>query len=119
MKRVLGIVLLVLFLCVGTVRAQEFINNSGSNAAASLIYSGEVNFCGIAIATDGTNALTVSIYDATSATGTLIIPTFFATTGASDRTKSFFVSPCIKAKTGIYANVTGSGTFGYNVYYAR
>jgi hypothetical protein len=117
MKKML-LVLMMVFGLVLSANAETMIG-SGSKAADTLIQVGSGNFYGIAIATDATNAVTVSIYDNTTNSGKLIVPTFIATTGASDRTKSFFVYPAVRYETGIYVDITCAGTVGFEVYYAQ
>jgi len=120
MKKLISVLigLLMLFVC-SSVYA-ESMNYSGSKSADALIQPIGGLFYGIAIATDGTNAVTVSIYDnATTNSGNLIVPTFVATTGATDRTKSFFVYPAIRYENGIYVDITCAGTVGYEVYYLQ
>lgn len=72
--------------------------------------------CGILIATDGTNSVTVDMYDnASAASGTNIIPTIVVTTSASNRSTAIKVDRAIS--NGVYVDVTTSGTLSYVVYY--
>lgn len=117
MKKLL-IGLLVLLMC-GLAGAQGWVNGSGSKTASALIYTGAGSFHGIALATDGTNAVTVNVYDGLTATGPKLVPTFIATTSATDRTKSFTMSPPVRFNVGLYVEVTpaGAGTVAYVTYY--
>lgn len=118
-KVIIGIILALLLFCA-SAQAQQGWTPSGSKAADALIVAGSGTFGGIAIATDGTNAVTVSIYDWDSVAtnpGTLLVPTFVATTSATDRVKSFFWP--VHYNRGIYVDITCSGTVGYEVYYVR
>uniref|UniRef100_A0A6H1ZEA3 Uncharacterized protein n=1 Tax=viral metagenome TaxID=1070528 RepID=A0A6H1ZEA3_9ZZZZ len=116
----LFIAILLFVLCCTPLYAVENMLPSGSKSADALIQTGPGYFYGIAIATDATNAVTVSIYDnATTGSGTLLIPTFVATTSATDRTKSFFVFPAIRYENGIYVDITCAGTVGFEIYYAQ
>lgn len=118
MKKIFtGIILALLF--VTPVFAQTWVNSSGTLSAAASVFQGEGNFHGIAIATDGTNAVTVSIYDNTTNSGRLLVPTFIASTSAADRTRSFVMSPPVRFNTGLYVDITCSGTVGYVVYFSR
>ena len=75
-------------------------------------------FHGITVITDGSNAVTVDIYDnASAASGTKLIPTATITTSATDRIQTINPPKRIRVKNGIYVNVTCSGTVGYMVYY--
>jgi len=57
--------------------------------------------------TDGTNAVTVKIYDNTAATGTRILPDWVVTTGSSDR---------LSFNSGVSIDVTTSGTVSYMIF---
>lgn len=122
MKKLLLVLLMsaFFFAAVPVYAAEERMQASGEKTADALVYIGPGMFYGIAIATDGTNDCTISIYDNTTNTGKLIVPTFVATTGASDRTKSFFVYPAIEYTKGVYVDITlGGGTVGYEIYRKR
>ena len=72
---------------------------------------------GIILATDGTNAVTVSIYDNTSGSGTELIPTIVIPTSATQRTSSIGFGIPVHFATGCYVDITTAGTVGYMVYY--
>jgi len=119
MKKLFITLLLVLVLSVPLFAAESMIA-SGSKSADALVLVGSGAFYGVAVATDATNAVTVSVYDvATATTGKLIVPTFVAPTSATDRTKSFFVYPGIRFENGIYVDITCAGTVGFEIYYAQ
>jgi len=66
----------------------------------------------IIVATDGTNSVTLSLYDnASAASGTLVIPTMVFTSSSVDRIQTLPVANK-KFFNGLYASVTCSGTFG-------
>jgi hypothetical protein len=114
-KLIIGIVLAILLAWM-PAQAQQGWKYSGSKSADALIWVGPGTFGGIAIATDGTNAVTVSIYDvATATTGALIVPTFVVPTSSVDRVRSFFWP--IHFENGIYVDVTCAGTVGYEIYF--
>ncbi len=79
MKKLFCIIAIILLLA-GGAPAVEWGRGSGSQTADALIYTGEGVFYGIMVATDATNAVTVSVYDGTTATGTKLIPTSVVTT---------------------------------------
>jgi hypothetical protein len=118
MKKLISIIAIVLLLATGAY-AQEWSFGSGQKTSSALIRTGPGMFYGIAIATDGSSPVTVSIYADTTNSGDLLVPTFVATTSATDRTKSFFAYPPVKFTKGCYAEVTSVGTFGYVVYYGE
>ena len=73
---------------------------------------------GIIVTTDGTNAVTLDIYDnATAASGTKLIPTLTITTSASNRTFALTFTRPVHYVNGIYVNETCSGTVAYMVYF--
>ena len=74
-------------------------------------------FYGILLITDGTNAVTLDIYDNTTASGIKIIPTTTVTTSAADRIRSLSFALPLHVSNGIYVNVTCSGTVTYMVYF--
>jgi hypothetical protein len=117
-KIIFGVAMAVLLVCA-TANAQTFVNGSGSNSTDALIWTGDVNFQGILLATDGTNACTVSVYDNTSAAGTLLMPTTVVPTSATDRSRGFYFNLPVRANTGLYVDITCSGTCSYVVYTTR
>ncbi len=97
----------------------DTLKSSGEKTADAAILVGHGVFGGIVVATDGTNAVTVSIYDnASTASGTELIPTTVFTTGAADRKQYLFPPRPIEVENGIYVDITiGGGSCGYTVYY--
>jgi|Deesub1362B_J571_1020462.scaffolds.fasta_scaffold08539_4 hypothetical protein len=95
-------------------QAMQYSFGSGKKTADSLIYSKACKLLGIMITTDGTNDVTVKIYDNTSATGT-VLPDIYVP--ASARTVYVeWVYPRWM-NNGIYVDVTTSGTVQYEVYF--
>lgn len=113
-KIIVLLAVLVLFLAA-PLKAED-MQASGNFSADALVYIGPGSLFGIAIATDATNAVTVSIYDNTTNSGKLLVPTFVVSTSATDRVKSFFVYPAIEFKNGVYVDITCAGTVGYELY---
>jgi hypothetical protein len=89
--------------------------SSGAQTADAQIITGAGILRGFAIQTDGTNDVTITIYDGVGATGTELIPTAF-TVAAADNYGGV-VNLCILARDGIYADITTAGTCSYVVYY--
>lgn len=117
MRRIVLFAALILLFST-TVYSAEWAFGSGNKQADAKIWAGDGSFYGIAVVADGTNAITVSIYDNTSATGTLIVPTFIVPATATSG-YSFSVSPAVRFNNGIYVDITCSGTANYIVYYGR
>lgn len=87
---------------------------SGRQTASALIHTGRCLLLGIKGLTDGANQLTLSIYDNTTATGTIKdkcqIP------GADGEGGIIYPAP-MRIDTGIYVTSSG-GTHEYYIYYA-
>lgn len=111
-------VLAALFVCTAAY-GQTFVHGSGNKDADALIRSGEGNFHGFAVATDATNACTFSFYDNTTTSGTLLMPTSIVTTSATDRMRVYTFNPPVRFNTGLYVDITCSGTCNYVVYTSR
>ena len=98
----------------------DTVMGSGEKTASAVILAAPGAFVGISVATDGTNAVTLDIYDkATAATGTKLIATTVIPTSATNRSWALeFLHPkwC---DNGIYVVVTpaGGGTCAYVVGY--
>lgn len=117
-KRIIfGVAMAVLLICA-TANAQTCIS-SGSNTASALILSDTGSICGIAVSTDGTNAQTFDVYDNTAGSGKKLIPTWVVTTSSTDRTQTYWFMYPVSFTTGLYVNVSGSGSVAYVVYYKR
>lgn len=120
MKRIIGLVLC--FVLIMAVSASAQVASSKASAvktATALIYTGETLFTGILIATDGTNAVTLDVYDGTSASGTKIIPQQVIPSSAVNRSWALGIDPGVLVRTGIYVvvSVAGGGSCSYTVYY--
>ena len=116
-KRYLSLVLLLIFMSatVCGAAATSRILASGVKTADALIRTGWAEFHGITVSTDGANAVTVDIYNGTSAAGTKIAPTL--TFPATPVTGSYSIYPPVSCSTGIYIDITTGGTASYVVYY--
>ena len=116
MKKALSIIAIVLLLA-GMAGAVEWTNKSSQTATAAITTtSGYLH--GIMLATDGTNAVTISVYDnASAASGTKLIPTQVVTTSAANRSTAISISPAVIFYNGVYVEITCSGTVAYIVYY--
>jgi len=80
--------------------------SSGVKTEDTLIYTGRNRVNAITIMTDGTNAATVSLYDNTSAAGTIRVKG--SCVGANLTSHILFENPVL-FENGIYADVTGTG----------
>jgi hypothetical protein len=116
MKRLI-IILAVLAMTVAPAFAfdpAEPALSSGEKTADATILTGAGYFKQIIVMPDGTNDVTVSIYDNTASSGTEILPTLtFAGDGGPQASPPVWVS----ANTGIRVDVTTAGTVAYVVLY--
>ena len=91
---------------------------SGEKTDDAKITTGYGYFRGIMLITDGSNSVTVDIYDNTSATGRKLIPTWTVTTSSTNRAQALaFDKEELYYYSGIYVDVTTSGTVTYMIYY--
>ena len=114
----LAYILVALFLLAVPVMAASWVQHSTEKTADALIDTGKGTFHGILVTTDGTNAVTVEIYDGlVAAGGTQLIATWEITTSSTNRGASLSMDPPVKYDTGLFIDITCSGTVQYMVYY--
>ncbi len=77
--------------------------------------TGKCAFGGVVVKTDGANAATISVYDGTDNTGTLVLPAAFVVDG-SNRLWSVSVDPGFLCTTGVYVEISGTGASVMVVY---
>lgn len=116
-KKIVWFVVLMIALSVPCYSA-EWSHGSGNKTADALIFAEEGSFHGIALVADGTNAITVSIYDNTTNSGKLLVPTFIVP-GTATAGYSLSISPPVRFNNGVYVDITCSGDTNYVVYYGR
>lgn len=118
MKRFV-LIILALLLAIPTMAftPQEYMGYSAVKTADALIHTGQGYFYGIVVATDGSDAVTVETYDNTAGSGTELHPDTICTTSASDRLCALSFDPPVPYNTGLYIDITTSGSASYVVYY--
>lgn len=116
MKKAILILAMVLML-TGAAWGGASLKSVG-NTTNALVTTGQGWLKGLIIHTDGTNSVTVAVYDNTAASGSKLFSTFTVTTSAANRatTISFDSYEC-PFFTGIYVDITTSGTVTYDVYW--
>lgn len=93
---------------------QAFTSNK---TADSLIFTGTCFFRGFIVQPDGTNDVSLTFYDNTSATGNKIVATMtFKGTGGP---QALQLPVKIQCFNGIYVDVTTAGTVEYTVFFGR
>lgn len=92
---------------------------SAVKTESALIFTGNCVFSGIMIALDGTNAVTLDIYDGVDDTGVRIIPQIVIPSSAGVRSYSLGFNPGIPMRTGIYIKiaVAGGGSASFVAYF--
>jgi uncharacterized alkaline shock family protein YloU len=104
-------------LAVLLMATEALANGIVGNTGDALIATGRGYFKGIIVHSDGTNSVTVDIYDNTTAAGTKLVSSTIFTTSASNRTGVLgFSDQEAPFTNGIYVDVTTSGTVTYDVY---
>lgn len=114
-KLIIGLVVAVLIGMAGIGYADDCRATAEKTASAAIV-TGAGKLCGVMIATDGTNAVTLNIYDNTAASGTKLIPTRVIPTSSTSRGWSVGFNPAIPFKTGLYISVSTAGTVSYVPY---
>jgi len=97
----------------------EWMGYSATKTADALIHTGAGYFYGFVVKTDGTNSVTLQIYDNTEGSGTRIGPDFICTTSSTNRMCVFGTGDLpIPFSTGLYVDITSSDTTpDYTVFY--
>lgn len=121
MKKFLMAMCLVLVVASGAVAftPAEFMGQTATLTADAAAVTGAGFLYGVVIVTDGTNAPTIAMYDALSATGTKLVPDLVLT--ATPRVQTLSLDPALAFNLGVYVDVTvgGGGTIAYMVYYRK
>jgi len=121
MKRILqSLVILAILLALVPSYAFDESLITAPATASGIAYTGKGWFNGFALKTDGTNNVTVNIYDGLAVTATLLIPTSMVVPG-TDYYFGYKPPSPIRVTTGIYVTVAvaGGGTCSYQVFYSR
>ena len=113
MKKIIG--LTVLLMSLWAVFAWgDAMTPSAVQTGSALVSNHAGLLFGISVTTDGTNACTIDIYDSMAGSGTKVMTTW--TAPATPVSQAYSFNPPIKLNTGLYVNVTTSGTMSYVVY---
>lgn len=115
MKKVFCLAI-ALILMSGMAYAAEVQPRSGVKTADALVTTGSGTFAGILVVTDGSNTCTVTVYDNTSAASTKLMPTVIVPAAASYG-MAYAFNPPLPYYTGIYVDITTSGTCSFDVYF--
>ena len=116
MKKVLSVLCLSIMFFVVQAIAKDYIIPSAVKTSSAAIISTAGYIHGISVTTDGTNAVTVNLYDNTAGSGTKIFPTW--TVAATPTSQAYSFYPPVRVTNGLYASLATSGTVSYVVYYS-
>lgn len=119
MKRTMFFILIAVAILTMGFTPNEYMGYSGTKTADTLIHTGPGWFYGFVVFTDGTNAVTLKIYDNTSAAGTRIGPDFYCSTSSDNRTCVFGTGDIpVPFNTGLYIDITSvDATPDYTIFY--
>lgn len=113
-KFVMAVVILLLLAGIGFTQTGA-TRSTGIKTSSEGIVSGGGVLTGVLVMTDGTNAATITIYDNTTSSGTVL---FKATvTGASYFGGATWEIP-VRFSSGVYAVLSGTGA-SYILYYSQ
>lgn len=121
MKKTIAYALCILCFCFSAFADDPEVKTSVNDADAlvwNITTSGNIVFRNILIVPDGTNDLTISVYDALNAsdpTRKIISTIPVSGTGGP---KMLPVTIKYKCRRGIYVDVTSVGTYSYTVFYS-
>ena len=117
MKNIFVILLILLMASIAFAGADlKSVGNTGD----ALIVTGNGYLKSLIVNTDGTNSVTVSIYDNTASSGSKVISTFIITTSSVNRLFTIeFLPKEIPFTKGLYVDVTTSGTVTYDVTFEK
>ncbi|MEN6423312.1 MAG: hypothetical protein ABFD76_15335 [Smithella sp.] len=119
MKKIFFIVAMAIMLMASNSFAGADLKVIGKTTDA-LIVTGNGYLKSLIVNTDGTNSVTVSIYDNTAASGSKVISTFVITTSSVNRLFTIeFLPNEIPFTKGLYVDVTTSGTVTYDVTFEK
>lgn len=97
------------------------ISSAGFGSASSEVVRGKGLFYGIVVVTDGTNDVTLAVYDGTSTSGKRLIAPNLVISGTAFKSGwAHSIDPPVTYDTGIYVSVSvaGGGYCSYVAYYS-
>ena len=130
MKKVF--ILFLVFLGLAVAQSQAFetkwegvtenIATHSIKTESASICTGRGFFYGIIVRTDGTNNVTLNVYDSGTASGNRLLPSNIVINGVNNVSGwAFGTDPALKFTAGVYvdASVAGGGTVEYEVLYYK
>lgn len=113
----LAAILLIPVAAIGWTPPQSWMVPTAVLTADAAAYTGVGFIYGILAESDGTNDITVQLYDNTAASGTKLAPLWRIATTSDNRSHYISFDPPLRVGTGCYVDVTTAGTVNYAVYY--
>ena len=86
----------------------QYVTQSESFDRSAFVRAAPVAFCGLVFRTNNVDNIIVSVYDSTSASGTLLLPEEFIVPGSASLW-TMSLDPPLMAWDGIFVKITGSG----------
>lgn len=93
----------------------QYVIQSSVFDRSAHVQAAPVAFCGLIFRTNNVDDITVSVYDSTSASGTLLLPEDFTVPGVSSLW-TLSLDPPLMAWNGIFVKMSGNGG-KYQVWY--
>lgn len=118
-KWIYSLIILLSFSCFCFAGPGDTMKASEDFTADRLFYTGKMNLYSLFFVTDGTNALTVNLYDGTDATGKSLVPEFVFPADADNLNQTISFFPPLQLFTGLYVDITTAGTVTYKIYYSK
>lgn len=120
LKRLLLLGMFILLMSsIAVAGPGDTVQVSSSYTADQLVRTGKTNVYSLWVTTDGTNDVTVVVYDNTAASGTTIVQETTIDASALDHdTAVISFYPPVRALTGVYVDITlSAGSCSYKLYY--
>jgi len=111
-KYILAILLMLLIPCGAMAFEDDFVLMTATATASGNAYTGAGYYYGCLVNTDGTNSVTLTVYDNTAESGTaFLLPPTVVTTSSSNYGTAISEDPPLPINTGITFTGTSSGSY--------
>lgn len=87
----------------------QYLERSSGLSSSGIAKTGTCLFDGFTVKTNGVNDITVTFYDNTSASGTVLPPGASIVIPGAERIASFKLPGAVKCDNGIYVVISGTG----------
>lgn len=119
MRRLASVFLVVLALLIFGF-TDQYVESSDEITADGVVLAEPGYFYGVSAENDGSNSITVVIYDnASAASGKQVVHTLFFPASSTRRMEAWENSPPVAVEKGMYADITCAGDAKITVYFRR